>query len=163
MENTSVYPTLESRSDILKMLDDATWARRQILEQCATLSSSRLTDPVYPGTWSVLQNLAHLAWAEAFMLAWINTRPGVLAKEDRPPEPELDLAAIRTALDEAHAAVIAFVKANPDAVLREPCQYGNRGQQTVGGVLFHLIEHEIHHRGFILHKLAKLSQIKDFH
>jgi uncharacterized damage-inducible protein DinB len=153
-----MHPTLESRSDILKMLDAATSARKQILEQCARLSTAQLNDPVYPGTWSVLQNLAHVAWAEAFMLAWINKRPGVLAKEEQPPEPALDLATVRTALDEAHASVIAFLKANPDSVLRERCQYTRYGEQTVGGVLFHLLEHEIHHRGFILHKLAKLPR-----
>ena len=152
-----MYPTLESRGDILKMLDEVTQARKQILERCGRLSAAQLNDPVYPGTWSLLQNLSHLAWAEAWMLAWIQKRPGVLPREERPPEPPPDLNAIRTALDEAHAAVIAFLKANPEAVLRERCQYSRRGEQTVGGVLFHLIEHEIHHRAFVLNKLAKLE------
>lgn len=153
-----MYPTLESRSDVLKMLDEMTQNRKVILERCQQLRADQLRDPVYPGTWSVLQNLAHLAWAEAWMLAWIQRRPGEVTPEKRPPEPPLDLPAIRTALDEAHAAVIAFVKGQPETVLRERCLYGRKGEQTVGGVLFHLIEHEIHHRGFIAHKLAKLGQ-----
>jgi uncharacterized damage-inducible protein DinB len=151
-----MYPTLESRADILKMLDEMTEARRKIFEHCGRLSPAQLNDPVYAGTWSLLQNLAHLAWAEAWMLAWIRKRPGVLAPQERPPEPPLDLAAIRSAFDEAHAATIAFLKANPESVLKEPCQYSRQGEQTVGGVLFHLIEHEIHHRAFLGHKLAKL-------
>jgi uncharacterized damage-inducible protein DinB len=150
---------LESRADILKMLDEATQARKQILERCGRLSAAQLNDPVYPGTWSLLQNLSHLAWAEAWMLAWIKARPDVVPPSTPGwPGPALtDLDAIRTALDEAHAAVIAFLKANPEAVLRERCLYGRRGEQTVGGVLFHLIEHEIHHRAFVLNKLAKLE------
>src|SRR5208337_4024669 len=146
----------QSRSDILKMLDEITVARKRIIEQCGKLSAAQLNDPVYPGTWSVLQNLSHLAWAEAWMLAWIAKRPTALAPEERPPEPALELAAIRTALDESHAAVIAFLKAGSESVLQEMCQYSRKGEQTVGGVLFHLIEHEIHHRGFIEHKLAKM-------
>jgi uncharacterized damage-inducible protein DinB len=152
-----MYPTLESRADILKMLDEMTQYRRAILQRCDKLSAAKLNDPVYAGTWSLLQNLAHLAWAEAWMLAWIQKRPGTLPPEERPPEPPLDLAAIRTALDEAHAAAIAFLKANPEAVLKERCIYSRKGEQTVGGVFFHLIEHEIHHRCFILHKLAKVE------
>ncbi len=153
-----MYPTLESRADILKMLDEMTQSRKAILEQCRKLREDQLRDPVYPGTWSVLQNLAHLAWAETWMLAWIQRRPAEVKPEERPPEPPLELPAIRTALDEAHAAVIAFVKGHPEDVLRERCLYSRKGEQTVGGVLFHLIEHEIHHRAFIAHKLSKLGQ-----
>jgi uncharacterized damage-inducible protein DinB len=152
-----MYPTLESRSDILKMLDEMTDSRKKILERCRRLNQAQLSDPVYPGTWSVLRNLAHLAWAEAWMLAWIERRPGTLPPEARPPEPPLDLPTITTALDEAHAAAIAFLKAHPETVLRERCQYSRQGEQTVGGVFFHLIEHEMHHRAFVAHKLAKLE------
>jgi uncharacterized damage-inducible protein DinB len=152
-----MYPALESRADILKMLDEMTEFRKRILAHCGRLSAAQLNDPVYPGTWSLLKNLAHLAWAEEWMLAWIRKRPGMVTPEERPPEPPLDLEAIRTALDEAHAAAIAFLKSNPEPVLRERCLYGRGGEQTVGGVFFHLIEHEIHHRAFIAHKIAKVT------
>jgi len=152
-----MYPRLESRGDLLKMLDEMTESREKIVDRCRRLSDAQLLDPVYPGTWSVLQNLAHLAWAEAFMLAWIQQRPGTLRPEDRPSEPPTDLASVTTGLDEAHAAAIAFLKANPEAVLTEKCQYSRQGEQTVGGVFFHLVEHEIHHRAFITHKLARLE------
>jgi uncharacterized damage-inducible protein DinB len=151
------YPTLELRADVFKMLNEMTERRQAILDRCARLTAAQLNDPVYAGTWSLLKNLSHLAWGEAWMLAWIKARPGTLPQEQRPPEPPPDLAAIRTALDEAHAAVIAYLKANPEGVLKEKCVYSRTGEQTVGGVLFHLIEHEIHHRAFILNKLAKLE------
>ena len=151
------YPTLESRADVLKMLEELTEKRQAILSRCARLTPAQLNDPVYPGTWPLLKNLVHLAWAEAWMLAWIKARPGPMPPERRPPDPPLDLGAIRTALDEAHAAVIAFLKANPEGVLKEKCHYSRTGEQTVGGVLFHLIGHEIHHRAFIANKLAKLE------
>ena len=151
------YPTLESRPDTLKMLDEITEARQAMLARCARLTAAQLNDPVYAGTWPVLKILAHLAWAEAWMLAWIKARPGVLAKEAHPPEVAPNLAAIRAAFDEAHAATIAFVKSRSESILKETCTYGRRGEQTVGGVLFHLITHEFHHRAFIGHKLEKLG------
>src|SRR5271163_1949813 len=125
-----MYPALESRGDILKMMDEITQARKQILEQCGSLTAAQLADPVYPGTWSVLQNLAHLAWAEEWMLLWIKKRPGTVTPQERPLEPALELAAIRTALDENHAAAIAFLKANPESVLKEGCVYSRQGEQT---------------------------------
>jgi uncharacterized damage-inducible protein DinB len=153
-----MYPTLESRGDVLKMLAEITETRKIIFAHCAKLTDAQLRDPVYQGTWSVYQNLAHLAWAEAYMLAWIQKRPAKLPPAEFPPEPPHDLAALRKAFDEADAAVIAFLKSNPESVLKEPCLYGRQAtQQTVGSVLFHLIEHEIHHRGFVLHKLGRLE------
>lgn len=153
-----MFPTLESRGDILKMLDEMTEARKKILEQCDTLSEAQLNDPVYAGTWSLMENLTHLAWAEAYMLAWIQKRPDALPRNEFPSEVSKYLPAIRKAFDEAHAATIAFVKGKPEEVLKEPCKYGRQAlPQTVGGVLFHLIEHEIHHRAFIGHKLMKVS------
>ena len=152
-----MFPTLESRSDILKMLDEMTEYRNQLLSLCKSLSEEQLADPVYPGTWSLLQNLSHLAWAEEFMLAWIQNRPEPLSKEEYPPEPKPTMEAVADALDEAHTSVIAFVKGNDEAVLREKCQYvPHRGEQTVGGILYHLVEHEIGHRTFAMHKLKKL-------
>jgi uncharacterized damage-inducible protein DinB len=150
------YPALESRGDVLKVLDELTQARRRLWERCERLTPGQLADPVIPGTWSLLQNFAHLAWVEAFMLASIKKRPAALPREERPPESRLEPDAVRTALDETRAATYAFLKGNPEAVLKERCQYGKH-EQTVGGVLFHLIEHEIHHRAFIVHKLSKLS------
>jgi uncharacterized damage-inducible protein DinB len=153
-----VFATLESRSDILKMLHGLTDERKQILQRCQAMTTDQLNDPVYPGTWSVLKNLAHIAWAEEFMLAWILKRPAPLAKEEWPREAELTLPAVTAALDEAHAAVIAFVKGNDEAVLTEKCQYvPRRGEQTVGGLLFHIVEHEVGHRTFVLHKMERLG------
>ncbi len=153
-----MYPALQSRDDILRMLDELAENRQKLVAACEQLPAEKLNDPVYPGTWSVLKNLAHLAWAEEFMLAWIKKRPEALSEAERPPEPPQDLMSLKAALDEAHASVIAFLKGNPESVLKEKCLFGRaKSEQTVGGVLFHLIEHEIHHRGFVLHKLGKLQ------
>lgn len=154
-----MFPPLESKSDILKMLDDMTENRKIILQRCRDLTEEQLHDPVYAETWSLLQNLAHLAWAEEFMLAWIGKRPQPLAKDEWPKEPELTLPAVTTALDEAHAAAIAFIKGNEEKILQEKCQYvPHRGEQKVGGLFFHIVEHEIGHRTFILHKLERLTK-----
>ena len=151
-------PVLRCRDDILRMLDELTEGRRDMLAACDQLSPAQLSDPVIPGSWSVLRNLTHLAWAEAYMLAWIKKRPGVLPREEFPPDPAENLGEIRIAFDEAHAEAIAFLKANSESVLTEPCKYGRDARpETVGGVYFHLIEHEIGHRAIVRFKLRRLQ------
>jgi uncharacterized damage-inducible protein DinB len=140
------------------MLGELAFVRGEILAACDKLSPVQLKDPVVPGTWSVLKNLTHLAWAEAYMLAWIKKRPAALPKAEFPPEPTENLASIRTAFDEAHAEAIAFLKSNPESVLAEPCVYGrDANAQSVGGVFFHLVEHEIGHRAMVRFKIRLLA------
>ena len=151
------YPKLKNREDLLKMLEEMIHTRKKILELCDQATTEQLLDSVYPGTWSVLKNLAHLAMAELYLLAHVKSRPVAPSKSDLPAEPPLDLNAIRIALDESHATVIAFLKAHPESVLEEPCVYGgSQTQESVGGIFYHIIEHEIGHRTFVLHKLKKL-------
>ncbi len=154
-----MYPKLTNRSDVLEMLDEMLAFRRKMFDSCTGLTVEQLNDPVYPGTWSVLKNLAHLAFAESFMFAHIKSRPAPPPKESLPKEPPYELMAVRTALDEAHAETIAFLKANPESALKEKCVFGrNHTEETVGGLYFHIVEHEIGHRTFVMHKLAKLRQ-----
>jgi uncharacterized damage-inducible protein DinB len=153
-------PALHCRDDVLKMLDELYEARQDILQTCDKLTPAQLADPVIPGTWSVLRNMQHLAWAEEFILAWIKKRPALLPQNEIPPEPRLDLDAVKTALDEAHAAALAFLKGNPESVLTEPCRYGrNAEHETVGGLFFHIVRHEIGHRAFVRFKLRHLQNV----
>ena len=39
-----MYPTLESRADILRMMDEIREARKKILERCDRLSAAKLSD-----------------------------------------------------------------------------------------------------------------------
>jgi uncharacterized damage-inducible protein DinB len=150
-----VFPPLTSRGDVLAMLDELSRVDLEIWARCRTLSDAQLNDPVIPGTRPILRILAHLAATEAYALACIEQRPNAVA---RPPEPEgpLDREAVLTDLDEARAATLSFVKSRPESVLTERCQYGEAGEQTVGGVLYHLIEHVIQYRGGILFKLGRI-------
>jgi uncharacterized damage-inducible protein DinB len=153
-------PVLHCRDDVLRMLDELQEGRLEMLAACDRLTPAQLADPVIPGTWTVVKNLQHLAWAEEFILAWIKKRPEILPASEVPPEPPADLAAIKTALDEAHAAAIAFLKGNPERVLVEPCRYGRDARhETVGGLYFHLVRHEIGHRAFVRFKLRALQSV----
>jgi uncharacterized damage-inducible protein DinB len=155
-ETRVVFPPLTSRDNLLKMLDELSRVDVEIWARCRALTDAQLNDPVIPGTWPVLRILAHLAATEAYALECIEKRPNAVV---RPAEPEgpLDREAVLTDLDEARAATLSFVKSRPEAVLTERCQFGDEGEQTVGGVLYHLIEQVIHHRAFVRFKLRRLE------
>lgn len=149
-----MFPALRNRADLLAIMYDLTAHRRTILDACSQLSPAQLHNPVFPGTWHLLKNLAHLATAEQYMLAWILARSHSPAPGSLPKDPPLELPLIRVALDEAHASAIAFLKSQPESVLGEPCVWGKEAKaETVGGLFWHIIEHELAHRGFIEHKL----------
>ena len=152
-----MFPALRSRADLLAVLYDLSAHRRTILDACSLLSPAQLADPVFPGTWTLLENLAHLANAEQSILGRIFARPH--APVGRVRDAALELPAIRVALDEAHASAIAFLKSHPESVLGEPCVWGSEAKpETVGGLYWHIIEHELAHRGFIEHKLDRVRR-----
>jgi len=153
-----MYAPLQNRDDILRMFVDMIDHRQKILDRCISLPVAKLNDPVYPGTWGVLENLSHIAWAQMLMLGWIVRRPNAFPREEYPKPCPHDLDACRTALDEAMTATIALLKENPETVLMEKCVFGKAlTEQTVGGIIYHMIEHEIAHRAFVYHKLAKVE------
>src|SRR5438046_6502531 len=105
-----MYPALECRADLLKMLNEITTDRQAILGHCARLTPDQLHNPVIPGTWSLLENLAHLARVEAYILESVQCRPGRLPRERAPASVAPAWPGGSIALDEAHAAAIAFLK-----------------------------------------------------
>ena len=107
------------------------------------------------GAWTVGNLLTHLGRVYNRAATVVSER--LTSPQDFPPEPPEDLAAIRTAFDEAHAEAIAFLKAHPESVLTEACRYGRDARpETVGGIYFHLVEHEIGHRAMVRFKLRRL-------
>jgi uncharacterized damage-inducible protein DinB len=153
-----MFPPLTSRGDVLLMLDELSRVDLEIWARCRGLTDEQLNDPVIPGTWPVLRILAHLAVTEAYALACIEQRPNAVVRPAESAGP-WDRDAVLTDLDEARAATLSFVKSRPEAVLTERCQYGDTGEQTVGGVLYHLIEHVIHHRAFVLFKMGRIRAL----
>jgi uncharacterized damage-inducible protein DinB len=153
-ETRTVFPPLTSRGDLLLMLNELSRVDLETWARCRGLSDSQLNNPMIPGTWPILRILAHLAAEEAYALACIEQRPRAVA---RPAEREgpYERDALVTELDESRAATLAFVKSRPETVLTEKCQYGDAGEQTVGGVLYHLIEQVIQYRAIFLFTLAR--------
>ena len=146
---------LQHRDDVLRLLEAVAATRRDVLARCAELPADSLARPAEPGLWSVLQTLTHLAQTQERLLAFAKRRPGDVQPGDVPAAPPPELPAVQTALDEAMAASIAFLKSHPEAVLLEPARWP-RGQTTVGGVYFVMTRHDIHHTAFVRGKLERL-------
>jgi uncharacterized damage-inducible protein DinB len=151
-----LFPPLTSRSDLLLMLDALSRADLDVWARCRELPIEQLNVPVFQGTWPVLRILAHLAATESYVLECIAQRPHAVPRHAEREGPYAR-EAVLTDLDESRAATLAFVKSRQESVMSERCFHGDAGEQTVGGVLFHLIEHTIHHRAFVLIKLDRVT------
>lgn len=153
-----MYPALESRADVLKMLEELRKKRGEMLAQCSRLPAEELNQQLSSTAGSPLEVLAHVAWAAEFMVAAIRKNPDPLSDKERPRKVPQDLAAIGQAFARAHAGALSFLDGCTDATLANRCSFGSSGEAvTVGGVLFHLVEHEIHHCAPLLDGLAEQS------
>jgi uncharacterized damage-inducible protein DinB len=155
-----LFPPLTSRNDLLLMLDALSRADLEVWARCREMPIEQLNEPVFQGTWPVIRILAHLAATESYVLECVAQRPNVVLRHAEPDGP-YTREAVLTDLDESRAATLAFIKSRQESVLSELCFYGDAGEQTVGGVLFHLIERTIHHRALVLFKLERSLSVHE--
>jgi uncharacterized damage-inducible protein DinB len=126
------YPWKKIRKDLMSMLDQ--------------FDETEMDYVPFPGSWSVGKIFLHIAETEDY---WIH----YLIRKDIPENPHYELkefpsiAAIRMKLRVAETRTQSFIdtlnEPDLDWVFRTP-----RGENLVlNNVLWHVLEHEIHHRG----------------
>lgn len=121
-------------------------ARERLDVALNTLSDADLTFTPGAGLRSLGENLAHIGMAEDY---WLSVAQGTkMGSWEVAGVPELaTVAGIRDRLDQAHAATLAFLR-DLDAANLEDTRRTRRGQEvTLRWIVWHLIEHEVHHRG----------------
>ncbi|HNS51626.1 MAG TPA: DinB family protein [Anaerolineae bacterium] len=101
----------------------------------------------FPGSWSVGQILLHIADAEEGWFRFVATReydqwPGDLRLEEYP-----NLEAIGALLDGVHARTEAYLATLELADLDRVIDAGTAGRYRLGWIIWHVLEHTIHHRG----------------
>ena len=129
----------------------------------ATLSSvpqDRLCERPAEGTWSAIEHLRHLVFAEdLYINRWIlrndesfsqlGLLPDFLARDEAysnvGSEPCSDLKTIFAEWDRIHSRTKAFVKDATSDVLRRDTSDDDFGQGTVGGILQGMAHHDLHH------------------
>ena len=152
---------------------------RQLIEQyvactqklrkaVAGLSPEELTARPGPGSWSILENIVHLADSDAIaidrmkrMLTEINP-PLLYADEtayvDRLFTHDQSLEDALTLIDVGRRQFARVLRKLPEAAFERAGTHNKRGRVTVGGMVKYYVEHVDHHLKFINEKRAKLGK-----
>ncbi len=119
--------------------------RAGLLEALDKLTDVQLNFTPRPGLWSLRETVVHIAGTEEGWLryyaenCWHKDPVGAAAYPT--------VASLKELLAQTHAATEAQFAVNAQAILAEvrPLPWGS--QTTMSWIVWHVLEHEIHHRG----------------
>ena len=121
------------RSDLIRALD--------------LLEDRQLAFVPAPGLWSLGTVAWHIAEAEVF---WFRTVIGGLPEEEVNPGPEpATVAEIKAGLARTHEATLAYLATLDEAALGHELTTSWGESLSLYTIVWHVLEHEIHHRGEI--------------
>ncbi len=135
------------------------WAqvRADLLATMDKFSEEELSFVPYPGAWPVGKVLVHIADCEDYWLHYVVRRTlemePVYEFADYPSQ-----AAIKTLLANARTRTIGLLAQLGESDLNTPVQTPRGEQFTAGWVIWHVLEHEIHHRGELSQTLGLLGR-----
>jgi uncharacterized damage-inducible protein DinB len=132
--------------------------RSGLIATIESFDESELALIPFEGSWSVGQIMLHIADAEDGWLRYAITHeldewPKMYTLENYP-----DKASIVQALDEVHTRTIAYLSELSEMDLTEKVKVPWGEEIQIMWIIWHLIEHEVHHRGelsFILGYLGR--------
>lgn len=119
------------------------------------LQDSQLDFKPHPGLWSVRETVVHLAGTEEGWLRWYTANkwhPGLADLGQFP-----SVASLKKLLVDIHQQTLAQFGDDPAAVLAQECLLPWGAQVNMEWAVWHVLEHEIHHRGEIYLMLGLLG------
>lgn len=120
-------------------------------------SDEELTYAPYPGCWPVGKLMIHIADCEDY---WLHA----VVQSALDPDFNYELAdyptkaAIKELLNRAHERTLALLDSLNEHNLTEKRQTRRGETYTVGWIIWHVLEHEIHHRGELSMALGLLGR-----
>jgi len=131
--------------------------RADLLTTLDKFSEEELAYSPYPGCWPVGKTLLHIADCEDY---WLH----VVVQPILPPDFLYELAdyptkaAIKAMLDQAHERTLVLLDKLDERNLMDARQTSRGETFTVGWIVWHVLEHEIHHRGELSLALGLLGR-----
>ena len=109
-------------------------------------SEAELTHTPYDGGWSVGEIALHIASAEDGWFGTIVMKTYEKWPKNHTMEVYPSIEAIKTLLSDTHAKTMAFLETLTLDDL-EAVYHSDWGEFSLGFIIWHVIEHEVHHRG----------------
>ena len=120
-------------------------ARTLLVEAVQTLQDSDLAYTPGGGLRSIGENVAHIGQGEDFWCSRVVDQP--MGVWDAAEDPQLaTVSGLLRRLDELHQKTLGHLSALEASALEEQIET-RRGPRTKHWVFWHIIEHEVHHRG----------------
>jgi uncharacterized damage-inducible protein DinB len=109
------------------------------------LSDAQLDFTPREGLWSLRETVVHIAGTEE---GWLRCYTANRWHESPPQAADYPtIESLKALLAREHAATEAQFASNADAALEQVCTLPWGAQVTMEWAVWHVIEHEIHHRG----------------
>jgi len=121
--------------------------RKDLFETLARFETQELGFSPFEGSWSVREIIFHIANAEDGWFRYALTRelegwPAEKSAEDFP-----DVASLMQYLIEIHARTVAYLKQLDTSDWDRPITLPWGPEVPLNWIFWHVVEHEIHHRG----------------
>jgi uncharacterized damage-inducible protein DinB len=129
--------------------------RDGLLEALDKLTDAHLDFTPREGMWSLRETVVHIAGTEE---GWLRCYTANRWHENAPQGADYPtVASLKDLLAREHAVTEAQFADDADAALAQVCTLPWGGQVSMGWAVWHVIEHEIHHRGEVFLMLGLLG------
>jgi uncharacterized damage-inducible protein DinB len=124
--------------------------RNGLFQALDKLTDSQLAFTPRQGLWSLQETACHIAGAEEGWFRYIVTHElSGWAEADFKAANYPTITALKTLLTEVHARTEALFTNDADTTMRQKIKLPYGPEMTIEEVVWHVLEHEIHHRGEI--------------
>ena len=121
--------------------------RKGLFAALDKLSDAQLDFTPREGLWSLRETVMHIAGTEE---GWLRAYTANRWHENQLNSADYaTVASLKALLDREHAVTAAQFAGDADAALAQVCQLPWGARVTMGWAVWHVLEHEIHHRGEI--------------
>ena len=129
--------------------------RQGLVEALDMLTNAQLDFVPRQGLWSLRETVCHIAGTEE---GWLRYYTANRWHENPPQAADYPtIVSLKTLLAQQHAITEAQFAENAEAALAQVCSLPWGAQVTMGWAVWHVLEHEIHHRGEVFLMLGLLG------
>ncbi len=129
--------------------------RRGLFDALDMLSDEQLNFSPREGLWSLRETVVHIAGTED---GWLRFYSQDRWHENIPQAADYPtVASLKELLNEMHQRTQEQFAHEPDAMMERVCKLPWGGEISLGWVVWHVLEHEIHHRGEVYLMLGLLG------
>jgi uncharacterized damage-inducible protein DinB len=132
---------------VSKLFSNWDQVRRDLIITIDRFEKAELAYVPYPNSWSVGEIILHIASAEEGWFQYVVNRKYNQWPDDFRIEEYPSKELLKARLDEVHQRTIELLDSLAVEDLEKRIDFPWNGSGSLGWIIWHVLEHEIHHRG----------------